>query len=248
MTKKTENGTADERIGSTRAQAEFDLLADQYRELHTENVAVTGESPEYFSEYKVADLAALVDRLSVPSARILDFGSGIGNSLPFFRRYFSTSEITCADASARSMEVAQGRFPGEERYVLIERTVPLPEASQDVVFSACVFHHIPHEDHRYWLAELLRITRPGGLLVIYEHNPMNPLTVRAVNTCALDENAHLVRGRVLRKRALTGGWERADVDYKMFFPAVLAKLRPLERHLEWLGLGAQYRMMARRSL
>lgn len=240
--------TASQGAGPTRMQAEFDLLADEYRVQHKANVAITGESPEYFSEYKIADLAGLIDRLKLPSAKIMDFGSGIGNSLPFFRKYFSGSEISCVDVSARSIEIAQTRFPGPENFIQIDESIPLPTASQDVVFSACVFHHIPHEQHLHWLAELRRITKPSGVLAIYEHNPMNPLTVRAVNTCPLDVNARLIRGATMRKRALKGGWEDAHVDYKLFFPAMLAALRPMERHLEWLGLGAQYRMTARRPL
>jgi SAM-dependent methyltransferase len=240
--------TASQGSGATRMQAEFDLLADEYRVQHKENVAITGESPEYFSEYKIADLAELLNRLKLPTTKILDFGSGIGNSLPYFRNYFSSSEITCADVSARSIEIAQSRFPGQENYVLIDEGIPLPTASQDIVFSACVFHHIPHEDHLHWLTELHRITKPGGILAIYEHNPLNPLTVRAVNTCPLDVNARLIRSGTLRKRTLTAGWENAHVDYKLFFPAILSGLRPMECHLEWLGLGAQYRMMARKPV
>ena len=232
--------------GPTRMQAEFDLLADEYRVLHKDNVAITGESPEYFSEYKIADLAELLNRLGLPTTKMLDFGSGIGNSLPYFRKYFSGSEVSCADVSTRSIEIAQTRFPGQENYVCIDKNIPLPDASQDVIFSACVFHHIPHEEHLHWLAELRRITRPGGILAIYEHNPLNPLTVRAVNTCPLDVNAQLIRGGIMRKRALTSGWKDARVDYKLFFPATLAALRPMERQLEWLCLGAQYRMVARR--
>ena len=186
--------SASQSSGSTRMQAEFDLLADEYRVLHKENVAITGESPEYFSEYKISDLAALLIRLRLPTLKILDFGSGIGNSLPYFRKYFPGSEISCADVSARSIEIAQSRFPGQEKFVLVARGIPLPTASQDVVFSACVFHHIPHEEHLHWLAELRRITKPGGVLAIYEHNPLNPLTVHAVNTCPLDVNARLILG------------------------------------------------------
>ena len=170
--------TASQGSGTTRMQAEFDLLADEYSMLHRENVAITGETPEYFSEYKIADLAELLNRLRLPATKILDFGSGIGNSLPYFHKYFPGSEITCADVSARSIEIAQTRFPGQENYVLIDEGIPLPTASQDVVFSACVFHHIPHKEHLHWLAELGRITKPGRILAIYEHNPLNPLTVR----------------------------------------------------------------------
>ena len=244
MNKDNESQSA----GSNRIKAEFDLLADEYRVQHKQNVAITGESPDYFSEYKIADLAEWLNRQNHPRDKILDFGSGIGNSLPYFRKYFPESGISCADVSARSIEIAQSRFPGQENYILIDQNIQLPTASQDVVFSACVFHHIPHEEHLHWLAELHRVTKPGGVLAIYEHNPLNPLTVRAVNTCPLDVNARLIRGAAMCKRALKGGWEYAHVDYKLFFPAMLSTLRPMERHLEWLGLGAQYRMTAQRPL
>ncbi|MBZ5761967.1 class I SAM-dependent methyltransferase [Rhizobium sp. VS19-DR104.2] len=243
MINETEKHASDH----ARMQAEFDLLADEYRNVHEVNIAITGEAPEYFSEYKIADLAGWLKLMRIPTSSILDFGSGIGNSLPYFRKYFPDSAINCADVSSRSIEIAQTRFPGDENYLLIDRTIPLPTSSQDVVFSACVFHHIPHEEHSHWLTELRRVTKPGGVLAIYEHNPLNPLTLRAVNTCPLDVNAHLIRGGVMRGRARKSGWSSAQVAYKVFFPAALGKLRPLEQHLEWLGLGAQYRMLARKS-
>ncbi len=228
-------------------EAEFDRLADDYHDHHKENVAITGESPEFFHEYKILDLAELISISNVPVRNILDFGSGIGNSVPYFRKCFPYAELCCADVSTRSIEVAQGRFPGSEKYVVIDKgRIPLANGSQDVVFSAGVFHHIPHEEHQSWLAEMRRVTRPDGLLAIYEHNPLNPLTARAVHTCALDVNARLIRGGTLRKRALSVGWEDVRVYYRLFFPAMLKLLRPLEKHLGWLGLGAQYRMTARK--
>jgi SAM-dependent methyltransferase len=235
----------DSAAGEERLRAEFDLLADEYHEQHKANIAITGEGPEYFAEYKIADLATLVDEQALADKNILDFGSGIGNSVPYFRKYFGHSRLCCGDVSARSIEIAQTRFPGGESYLLIGREIPLATHSQDIVFSACVFHHIPHEEHPHWLRELRRVTRPGGLLAIYEHNPLNPLTLRAVNTCPLDVNARLIRGGTLRERAAAGGWEQPRVDYRLFFPALLKSLRPLERHLGWLSLGAQYRMAAR---
>jgi SAM-dependent methyltransferase len=233
-----------EKAASSHLSAEFDLLADQYHELHKANIAITGEGPEYFAEYKVADLATLVRSQGIAAAHILDFGSGIGNSVPSFRKYFGESELHCADVSTRSIEIARSRFPGREQYVQIGGNIPLPTHSQDVVFSACVFHHIPHKEHGHWLAELLRVTRPDGVLAIYEHNPLNPLTVHAVNTCPLDVNARLIRAATLCKRAAGAGWERSGIAYKLFFPAKLKSLRPLERHLGWLDFGAQYRMTA----
>lgn len=244
MSKEKQSQNAD----SVHLEIEFDQLADEYYSLHKKNVAITGESPEYFSKYKIADLSKLLSVMKQPSANILDFGSGIGNSIPYLREFFPDAEISCADVSARSIEIAHKRFPGPENYLQIDGSIPLPSASQDVVFSSCVFHHIPHEQHLYWLTELYRVTKAGGILVIYEHNPINPLTVYAVNTCPLDVNAKLIKGADMRNRALNIGWVNAEVAYKLFFPAMFSWLRPLEPYLEWLCLGAQYRLLARKPM
>ena len=230
--------------GETRMIAEFDAMADDYYAQHKANIAISGEGPEYFAQYKIADLARLAKQRRAPCRDIFDFGSGIGNSLPWFRQYFPQAHLICGDVSERSHEVAKTRFPGPEDFVTIGDSIPLDSASQDIVFSACVFHHIPHEQHHFWLKELLRIVRPGGVLAIYEHNPLNPLTVRAVNTCPLDVNARLIPGFAMRRRALAAGWTRARTDYRLFFPAALKGLRPLEPALGWLPLGAQYRLAA----
>lgn len=230
------------------AKAEFDSLAETYYEEHKKNIKITGEDPEYFAEYKIADLADWCNKTGISIHNIADFGSGIGNSIPHFRKYFPGVALSCLDVSAQSIQLAQKRFPGDESYLLIEdEKIPLPDANQDLVFSACVFHHISPEKHRHWLAELLRVTRPGGILAIYEHNPLNPLTVHAFNTCPLDENACMIRSHQLRQECAAAGWENISISYKLFFPGFLSKLRPLEKKMGWLCLGAQYRLIAVRQ-
>ncbi len=229
------------------AKAEFDSYADTYYEVHEQNIKLTGESPEYFAEYKIADLAQHLSKVQTAASRITDFGSGIGSSIPYFRKYLPGARLSCVDVSARSAELAQSRFPGNETFVLIEGDrIPIEDSSQDVVFSACVFHHIEHNRHELWLRELLRIVRPGGLLAIYEHNPLNPLTVRAVNTCPLDQNAQLIASRRLRHVCSRAGWSNVRIDYRVFFPSALSRLRWLEPKMGWLCLGAQYRLIATR--
>jgi len=98
--------TAKQGAGSTRRPAEFDLLADEYRELHKANNAITDESMKYFAEFKILALAELLQRLNVPTAKRLNFGCGIENLLPCFREYFSYSEISYAEVSTRSIAVA----------------------------------------------------------------------------------------------------------------------------------------------
>jgi SAM-dependent methyltransferase len=128
-------------------RAEFDRFADAYYEQHRENVAVTGEGPEYFAEYKIKQLRQIVERERIDVSRICDFGSGIGNSIPFFRQYFPAASLTSSDVSERSLALSRQRYPGAGDCVLIEDSrIPCEADSFDVVFSACVFHHIPHDE------------------------------------------------------------------------------------------------------
>ena len=62
--------------------AEFDKFADEYLAVHARNIAITGEQPEFFAEYKVRDVHEILAAEGRPVARILDFGAGIGNSAP----------------------------------------------------------------------------------------------------------------------------------------------------------------------
>lgn len=228
-------------------KAEFDRFADAYYDQHRENVAVTGDGPEYFAEYKIRQLRQIIEREQVGVSRICDFGSGIGNSIPFFRKYFPDAALTSSDVSERSLTLGKQRYPGNGNCLLIQGSrIPSVSGMFDVTFSACVFHHIPHDEHEMWLKELHRITRAGGLIAIFEHNPLNPLTVHAVNTCPFDENAKLIFARSLAKRLSAAGWTSPRIQYNLFFPRGLARLRSLEAKLGWLPLGAQYVAFARK--
>jgi SAM-dependent methyltransferase len=135
-------------------------------------------------------------------------------------------------------------LPIYEKYITIQDTIPSEEQLFDAIFTACVFHHISHDFHEKWLKELFRVIKPGGVLAVYEHNPLNPLTVRAVNTCPIDVNARLIRAGNMKKLLIDCGWRDVRVEYKVFFPSVLKHLRFLEKRMNVLPLGAQYRLTA----
>jgi ubiquinone/menaquinone biosynthesis C-methylase UbiE len=225
--------------------AEFDRFADEYDQMLEEHITASGEKPEFFHDYKVKALSRMAKERNLRPESILDFGAGIGNSTPFFRRYFPDARLAGADVSQRSLEVGEARFPGVSTGLRIEdQRIPAKDNSFAMTFSACVFHHIPHEKHVYWLRELLRVTRTGGMLGIFEHNPLNPLTVRVVNSCPFDENAQLIRANQLVKSYRDSGWKEIKVHYHVFFPHALAILRVLEPYLSSVPLGGQYSVTA----
>jgi SAM-dependent methyltransferase len=222
-------------------QAEFDKFADEYASEHARNITASGEAPEYFHEYKVRDLAAMLRARSAPVRDVLDFGTGVGNSLQYFRRYFPDASLSGVDVSPRCLEIARSRAPEARLLEFDGITLPFPAASFDVAFAACVFHHIPAAEHGPLLREIHRVLRPGGTLAIYEHNPLNPLTRHAVNTCPFDRDARLLRAGEMRAALRDAGFARVQGAYKIFFPHFVAALRPLEAVLGWCALGAQYR-------
>jgi len=230
-------------------EAEFDRFADEYRLLHARNIRASGEPPEFFAEYKVADVARLVSdgTLSQPTT-ILDFGAGVGTSVPYFKKFFPRATLTCLDVSRRSLGLGRALFEDAAEFVHFDgKTIPYARGYFDFAFVACVLHHIPTAEHRGILNELKRILRPGGGLVLFEHNPYNPLTVRAVKGCPFDENAVLIRPGRLQRVAVAAGFAKVTIRYRIFFPHFLRSLRPLERRLTRLPLGAQYCVHARKD-
>lgn len=229
-------------------EAEFDKFATEYRNLHAANIRLSGEDPEYFAEYKVVDIAAELRREQAIAHKALDFGAGVGYSVPFFARHMPTTRVTCLDVSRTSLELGAARHGAAAEFRHFDgRQIPYADGTFDVALASCVFHHIAHDEHVALLAEIRRVLAPGGRLFIFEHNPWNPLTRHAVNTCEFDEHAELVRAPTMRSRVRAAGFAAPIVRYRIFFPRVLRALRPLEARLTWLPLGAQYYVAARKT-
>lgn len=230
-------------------EAEFDKFAGEYEQAHARSIRLSGEAPEFFARYKIADVAAILKHLGHTPARILDFGGGVGNSLGPLRAAFPGSEIVLLDPSSQSLDIASRRFPGQAQCQSFDgRTIPFGDDHFDLVFTACVFHHIPHEMHVDLLAEIHRVTRPGGSFFLFEHNPWNPLTRHAVRNCVFDENAVLIDAPTMSRRMQAAGFSDRRTRFRIFFPHVLARLRPLERYFVRLPMGAQYSVHAIKPL
>jgi len=228
-------------------QSEFDKFADEYYSLHVDNIVMSGESPEYFAEYKIRDLVDIYNASQgcVEAPCVLDFGAGVGTSVPFMCRYMPRARLTCVDVSSKSLEIGRARFGGVAEFVLLDGArVPFPDESFDMVFAACVFHHIDQREHVTLLREMLRVLVSGGVILVYEHNPYNPITRHAVNTCPFDENAHLIPARSMRRSLVAAGFANPRMRYRVFFPSLVRGLRRLEPWITWLPLGAQYYVAA----
>ena len=227
--------------------SEFDQFAEEYNSLHRANIRLSGEDPTYFAAYKIREVRRIWTSTARPEpVTIVDFGTGIGNSIPHLRELFPNSTLIGVDVSSRCLDIAVQRLNSCWMPVLFDGArLPFSDASADLVFTACVFHHIPHEQHESLLGEIRRILRPGGWLALFEHNPLNPLTRHAVDTCPFDANAVLLGARTTRRRLEAAGFAKVEIRFTAFFPGALRRLRAFEKRLGWLPLGAQYCALAR---
>ena len=222
-------------------EAEFDQFAAEYHAQHERSIRLSGEAPEYFARYKIDDIAARFAKAGVTPRRILDFGAGVGNSYPYLRSAFPESEIVLLDPSEKSLNIARNRFGDNARFQKFDgEAIPFTSNQFDLILAACVFHHIPSDNHLLLLKEIRRVLSPGGSFYLFEHNPLNPLTLHAVRNCPFDENAVLIRSGRMAAHLREAGLASMDTVYRFFFPHALAALRPLERYLGKLPFGAQY--------
>jgi ubiquinone/menaquinone biosynthesis C-methylase UbiE len=226
--------------------SEFDKFAESYRDMHTKSIAASGENPEYFADYKIRDVAREVQAAGLPAdLKVLDFGCGIGGSIPYFRQHLPDADLIGIDVSQKSLDIAEERFPGAATYMAFDgKILPFADQTFDVIFTACVFHHIPEDQHEPLLGEIRRVLKPNGQFFIFEHNPRNPLTLAAVNNCPFDENAVLIDACLMLKRIRAAGFGQMRPVYRIFFPRILRSLRFLEPMLTWVPFGAQYYVKA----
>jgi len=214
---------------------EFDSFAADYEKVHARNVRITGETSEYFAAYKAAYIARKVARHG--GTKILDYGCGVGLLARHLRRCVPGVQIDGFDVSQDSLVridkplLSQGVFTSE-----------LSELGNryDIIVFSNVLHHVRPEERESLVAQTGARLPAGGKFVVFEHNPVNPLTRWAVAHCPFDENAVLLRPREIYRYLQSGGLRLVGRDYIVFFPRWLRWFRPLEPFLCWCPLGAQY--------
>ena len=214
-------------------QAKFDSFAAKYEEIHAHNIKLTGEAPEYFAAYKASYIAR-----SLPSApcRVLDYGCGIGTLSRHLKRRIARIQIDGFDPSEESLAhvdpdlLAQGTFTSDPRSLAL---------SYDLIVMANVLHHVTPAERQKLISEVCTRLAAGGKLVIFEHNPANPLTRWAVAHCAFDGDAILLWPGEVGQYVVRAGLQ-TQRDYIVFFPRWLSSFRRIEPLLRWCPLGAQY--------
>lgn len=139
-----------------------------------------------------------------PDAHLLDLGCGTGITHPLVApRCASVTGVELSTGYARLARVHAERFGLANVRVTVQDASALafPDASFDAALCLDVLHHVADLDAT--LAELERVVRPGGDVLVFEPNCMNPLLLAM---CVLDRNewgavSRCWRGRYERRLA-----------------------------------------------
>lgn len=222
--------------------AEFDGYADTYNQVLEKSVAISGERAAYFADYKARFIAERV--ASGPDPKILDFGCGIGNVSVALRKFIPKATLHGYDPSAASIERANGENGDSADFYADPAAL---DGDYDIVLMAGVMHHIAPGRRSEVLQTIAGKLTSGGRLAVFEHNPLNPLTRKAVDACPYDEDAVLLAASETAALLAAAGLHSLRRDYIVFFPRVLGFARFLERRLGWCPLGAQYVIVGRKQ-
>ncbi|WP_180982526.1 glycosyltransferase [Methylocella silvestris] len=98
----------------------------------------------------------------------LDFGVGVGRVARLFKGYRGV--YVGVDVDPRMIQWARANLPWVKAlHTTPRQRLPCGDQRFDAVVSISVFTHMNEEDHRFYLAELHRVTRPGALLMLTLH-------------------------------------------------------------------------------
>ncbi len=111
-----------------------------------------------------------------PGEKVLDVGCGTGTlAIAVQSRVGATGHVAGIDPGTQ--QIARARYKAARRNLPVDFQVGVieqlafPDATFDVVLSTLMMHHLPASLKRQGLAEIARVLKPGGRLVIADFIP-----------------------------------------------------------------------------
>jgi len=225
---------------------EFDSFAGEYDAALAQGLSVSGEDKNYFARGRLKWLAHCLEQLPGSPMNVMDFGCGTGSATPFFfETWPHMQRLVGTDVSPKSLDVAIAAHASALAQFVLMRDYQ-PAGDLDLVFCNGVFHHIAPLERRDAMRFIHDSLRSGGLFALWENNPWNPGTRYVMKRIPFDRDAVTLSPRVARRMMRSGGFEVLRTDFRFYFPRLLRWLRPVERLLVKLPLGAQYLVLGRK--
>lgn len=213
-------------------ETDFDRYKETYADNIRDSIAFAGQEHDFYLRVKADHINSLLP----DKASMLDVGCGVGL---IHKHLKPGTKLTGIDPASTVITDAKKANPDHTYLSFDGQAFPFKDDSFDFSMAICVMHHVPPRDWLMFLYEMKRVTKPGGMIAIYEHNPWNPLTLHVVKTCPFDHDA------VLLSSAKTSSLFRTirldpKTEYMIFTPFEQSLFRKFDKAMKFLPLGAQY--------
>jgi SAM-dependent methyltransferase len=163
-----------------------------------------------FGDDQPSYAAAIAQAQIADGGVVIDLGCGTGRALaPLRHAVGPVGAVIAIDVTPQMLSQARpASTEASAALVLADaRSLPLANACADAVFAAGLVNHLP--DAHAGLREFARVTRPGGLLVLFHPSGRAALAARHGRPMSPDEP--LAEGP-LRRAAQATGWRLTGYD------------------------------------
>lgn len=147
-----------------------------------------------------------------PGEQALDVGCGTGTlAIEVASRVGRVGRVVGIDPGTQ--QIARARAKAARRHLPVEfqpgviEQLPFPDQMFDVVFSTLMMHHLPAPLKRQGLAEIARVLKPGGRLIIADFKRKQERTGRATRFHAGGSNM-----QDLAALAKDAGFSRVEIE------------------------------------
>lgn len=205
---------------------------------HFDSIATVYDAslPAHVVEHYLRKRTAFVTAACPPGAA-LDVGCGTGALAE--RLAARGYEMAGIDPSEGMLDVLRQRGPAVRAIKASGTALPFEDDSFDLVLTVATLHHIADpEAVRQTLAEMVRVSRPSGRVLIWDHNPRNPYWGRLMARVPQDTGEERLIGEPELVSGLrAGGAEIVSVTQLGLVPdftppALLGAAAALERAFE----------------
>lgn len=164
-----------------------------------------------YAKWKQSLIDTFLEPYLGPEVDVIEIGPGHGRWTEFI--VGRSHSLTLIDLSVSCIDVCRARFlcyPEASFIANDGRSLPVADASVDLIWSFGSFVHIDPQDIDAYLAEFRRVLRPGGRFVIH-HAGWSEWSRRLVPITGQAGKL----GRVLQRRLAEGCWRSATLRVAM---------------------------------
>jgi SAM-dependent methyltransferase len=179
-------------------QTDFDEIADAYDDSLAHHV---------LDHYLAKRLRFIQQHMDRSAGLVLDVGCGTGNL---------SERLACAGYDVIGADPYQGMLRKlRNRRVRIDAVVangtalPFQDDSFALTLCVAVLHHVAHPAAvADTLNEMVRVTKPGGYVLVWDHNPRNPYWPLLMRRVPQDTGAE----RLIPEREIVVGLQRGGAE------------------------------------